>query len=36
LHGYHEAMQILRAQETARHVREQAEREGAGEPGAPY
>ncbi len=30
LHGYHEAMQILRAQEMARHVREQAESEGAG------
>jgi glucose-1-phosphate thymidylyltransferase len=36
LHGYHEAMQLLRAQETARHLREQAEREGAGsEPAAP-
>lgn len=32
LHGYHEAMQILRGQETARHVREQAEREEAGAP----
>jgi hypothetical protein len=29
LDGYHEAMQILRAYETARHVRERAEREGA-------
>ncbi len=28
LHGYHEALQILRARETARHVREQAEAEG--------
>ncbi len=27
LHGYHEALQILRAQETMRHVREQAEHE---------
>jgi glucose-1-phosphate thymidylyltransferase len=33
LHGYHEAMQILRAQEMARHVREQAEHE-AGDPAA--
>jgi glucose-1-phosphate thymidylyltransferase len=27
LHGYHEAMQLLRAHEAARHVREEAERE---------
>jgi glucose-1-phosphate thymidylyltransferase len=32
VHGYHEAMQLLRAQERARHVREQAESEAQGRP----
>jgi glucose-1-phosphate thymidylyltransferase len=37
LHGYHEALQILRAEEAIRHVREEAEREARGEGGtAPH
>lgn len=34
LHGYHEALQLLRAQEATRHVREQADLEGLAAPAA--